>query len=267
MKNPTSPQPEAFITGASSGLGALFARQLAAEGYALVLTARRQANMEALASEIQEKYPVPIEIIPADLTLKEDQDSLVHRIGQLERLALLINNAGFSTVGKYSRVLPEKHVNMLNVHLMATIRLTRAAIPGMISRGNGGVINVSSMAAFFPLPGSVSYCATKAALVAFSKTLAFELEGSGVKVQALCPGFVYTELHETSEYRLIGRSRIPKLMLRPAEPVILASLRALRRGQVICIPGRLNQLLSFFGRNDIFLPFVKIVVRMFFSRK
>jgi hypothetical protein len=264
MIDPSKSQPVAFITGASSGLGALFARELAKLGYALVLTARRKERMETLAGEIQARSPVSIEIIPADLRRVDDLERLVNRIGELDRLEMLINNAGFGTVGKFGRILPEKPREMVDVHLTATVRLTRAALPGMLNRKKGAVINVSSLAAFFPLPGGVTYCATKAALVAFSQTLAFELEGSGVRVQALCPGFVYTEFHETAEYQLIGRSRIPKVMWRPAEPVIPASLKALRKGQVICIPGRFNRLLSFFGRNEIFLPCVKIVIRMFF---
>jgi len=267
MIEPSPSQPVAFITGASSGLGALFAHELADRGYALVLTARRMERMEALATEIQARAPVPIEIIRADLRREDDLDKLVLRIAELDRLELLINNAGFGTVGKFGRILPEKPQDMVDVHLAATVRLTRAGLPGMLNRKKGGVINVSSLAAFFPLPGAVAYCTTKAALVAFSQALAFELEGSGVRVQALCPGFVYTEFHETAEHHLIGRSRIPKVMWKPAEPVIPASLSALRKGQVICIPGRFNQLLSFFGRNEIFLPCVKIVIRMYLNRK
>ena len=179
MIESSTAQPIAFITGASSGLGALFARELADQGYALVLTARRKERMETLAAEIQARSPIPIEIIRADLRREDDLDQLVNRIGELDRLEMLINNAGFGTVGKFGRVLPEKPRDMVDVHLTATVRLTRAALPGMLNRNKGGVINVSSLAAFFPLPGGVTYCATKAALVAFSQTLAFELEEIG----------------------------------------------------------------------------------------
>jgi hypothetical protein len=223
--------------------------------------------MEALAAEISSRHAVPIEVIPADLSREEDLTHLEKRTGELENLDLLVNNAGFGTVGKFARVLPERQREMVDVHLMATVRLTRAALPAMLARRKGAIINVSSLAAFFPLPGSVTYCATKAAMVAFSQTLALELRGSGVQVQALCPGFVYTEFHETPEYQLVGRNRIPKFMWGRAEPVITVSLNALHKGHVICIPGGLNQLLSFFGRNQMFLPFVKIVVRRYFGRR
>ena len=256
-----------FITGASSGLGALFARELARQGYSLVLVARRQERMEALRAEINQQNAVPIEVIRADLSREEDLSRLEQRIGEMENLDLLVNNAGFGMVGRFARGLPERQYEMVNVHFMSTVRLSRAALPAMLARRKGAIINVSSLAAFFPLPGGVTYCATKAALVAFSQSLALELSGSGVQVQALCPGYVYTEFHETAEYQLIGRAFIPKFMWGPAEPVITESLKALRKGQVICIPGRLNQLLSFFGRNQVFLPFVKIVVRKLFRRR
>jgi short-subunit dehydrogenase len=269
MNTTSNLQPIALITGASSGLGTLFARELARRGYALTLVARRRERMEALAAEIRVLHDLPIEVIPADLSNEEDVTRLVTYVEGLENLEFLVNNAGFGTVGKFSRIEPHKHVEMLDVHLMATMRLSRAALPAMISRRKGAIVNVSSVAAFFPLPGGVVYCASKAALVAFSQTLAMELMGSGVQVQALCPGFIYTEFHDTPEYEKVGgRSSIPRFMWRPAEPVVSASLRALERGQVVCIPGGLYKLLAFFGRNQVFLPLAKIVIwRLFRSRK
>jgi short-subunit dehydrogenase len=267
MNNASMSHPLAFITGASSGLGALFAKELALRDYSLILTSRRKERMEALAAEIQDQHPVPIEIIPADLSLEEDLTRLEQRVLELDNLELLINNAGFGTVGKFARLDPDRPRQMVDVHLMATVRLSRAALPGMVARRHGAIINVASMAAFFPLPGGAVYCATKAALVAFSQTLAFELRGSGVKVQALCPGFIYTGFHETPEYERTGRSRIPRIMWGRAEPVITDSLKALKTGKVIVLTGTLNKTLTFFGRNAIFSPFVKIVIRMFFSPK
>ncbi len=253
--------PVALITGASSGLGAIFARQLAAQGYSLLLVARRKERLEALAAEIQSHHNVPVEVFPADLSVDADLDRLVQRIGEMETLELLVNNAGFGTTGKFADVVPEKHSQMVSVQLMATVRLTRAALPGMLSRRKGGVINVASLAAFFPLVASSVYCATKSALVAFTLALAIELAGSGVQVQALCPGFVYTEFHETPEYKYINRSYIPKFMFGQAEPVVTESLGALRRGKVVCIPGGLNKFLSIFGRNQVFLPAVMFVLK------
>jgi len=253
--------PIALITGASSGLGAIFARQLAEQGYSLLLVARRAERLEALAAEIRGQHNIPIEVFPADLSLDTDLDRLEQRIGELESLELLVNNAGFSTVGKFASVLPEKHRRMINVHLMTTVRLTHAALPRMLERHTGGIINVASLAAFFPLIGNSVYCATKSALVAFTLALAIELDGSGVQVQALCPGFIYTEFHETPEHKQIKRSYIPKFMLGQAEPVVTASLKALHRGQVVCIPGRLNKFLSVFGRNQVFLPAVMFVLK------
>ena len=261
MDNNITTNPTALITGASSGLGAIFARQLAEQGYGLLLVARRAERLEAVAVEIQSRHNIPIEVFPADLSLEADLDRLEQHISEIENLDLLVNNAGFSTTGKFATVDPEKHRQMVSVHLMATVRLTRAALPGMLRRRRGGVINMASLAAFFPLIGNSIYCATKSALVAFTLVLAIELDGSGVQVQALCPGFIDTDFHKTSEYKDVRRSYIPKFMFGEAEPVVTASLKALRRGQVVCIPGRLNKFLSIFGRNQVFLPAVMFVLK------
>ena len=253
--------PVALITGASSGLGAIFARQIAEQGYSLILVARRKERLEALAAEIQARLDVPIEIFPADLSMNADLDRLDQLISQMESLELLVNNAGFNTLGRFANVPPESYRQMTLVQLVATIRLTRAALPGMLRRQKGGIINVASLAAFFPLFGNTVYCANKSALFAFSRALDIELDGSGVQVQVLCPGFFHSEFHKSPEYKGVDRSYIPKFMFGQPEPIVAESLNALRRGQVVCIPGRLNKFLSIFGRNHIFLPIVIFVFK------
>ncbi len=265
---PIPSQPCALVTGASSGLGALFARKFASMGYHTILVARRKERMEALANELRTKHNVPVVVFPADLSQEGEIERTVDYVGMIENLGYLVNSAGFGTVGKFATVESQKHVQMLNVHLMTTMRLSHAVLPSMLARHQGAIINVSSVAAFFPLPGGANYCATKAALVSFSRTLALELQGSGVQVQALCPGFVYTEFHDTPEFQyFIGRANIPKFMWGPAEPVVEASMRALARGQVVCIPGGLYKLLSFIGRNQVFSPLVNFAIPRLFRRR
>lgn len=264
--SPASSYPVALITGASSGLGAEFARQLAARGYALVLVARRQERLEALAGELQERFGIPAQVLTADLSNPQDLGRLEKYVEGLERLDLLVNNAGFGTHGRFFKVPPEKHLAMVDVHLKASLCLTRAALPGMIRRGKGGIINVASLAAFFPWPRNVTYNATKAALVSFSETLALELRGSGVKVQALCPGFTHTEFHDTPEYQGFSHDQIPALLWGNAPSVVARSLKALERGQVICVPRTLDRFLAFFGRNHIFRPLVRLFIRWMFLR-
>jgi hypothetical protein len=259
--------PFALITGASSGLGAIFARRLAEQGYGLILVARRKERLDALAEEIQARHAVPIEVFPADLSEDTDLERLEQRISKMELLELLVNNAGFNAPGRFANVVPEKYQQMVSVHLMATVRLTRAALPVMLARHKGGIINVASLAAFFPLIGSGMYSATKSAIVTFTQAMALELDGSGVQAQVLCPGFFYSEFHETSEYRDTGRSHIPKFMFGAAEQVVTQSLEALRRGQVVCIPGGLNQFLSIFGRNHVFLPFVNFTLKRILRKR
>lgn len=176
----------AVITGASSGIGAEFARQLAIRGYNLILTARRADRLQKLSVEIQSCFPVETHFIPADLSKLTDIDALISTINSLPQLDLLVNNAGFGTVGRFYRVDPEKELAMVNVHMVATVMLTRAALPGMVSRGQGGVINVSSMAGLVPIR-NVLYHSSKAFQVSFSEALRNELHGTGVHVQALCP--------------------------------------------------------------------------------
>src|SRR5579864_4407457 len=154
-------RPVALITGSSSGIGATFAGQLAARGYDLVLVARRRDRLEELAAMLEESRGIKAEILPADLTVDGELALVERRIAAAENLILLVNNAGFGTRGKFFSVGVESQDQMHRLHVLATMRLTHAAVTGMIARGRGGIINVSSVAAFWQSPGSISYCATK----------------------------------------------------------------------------------------------------------
>ena len=152
-------------------------------------------------------------------------------------LVLLVNNAGFGTRGEFIDVPLERTMAMIAVHVLATVALCRAAAPGMIARGEGAIINVSSIAAFFPSAGGANYGATKAYLNAFSEALAAELRGTGVAVQALCPGFTTTEFHDVGDYEAFDRGQIPAPLWMPAADVVAESLAALGSGRVIVVPG------------------------------
>lgn len=239
----------ALITGASAGIGAAFARELAREGYDLVLVARRENRLRALAEEIALQHPVSVEVFPADLDNPQDVERLERRINESADLSLLVNNAGFGTGRSFAEADVEPELRMVNVHVVAPMRLMHAALPGMIARGYGAVINVSSLNAFVPAPGNATYGATKSFLNAFSEAVQGEVWGTGVRVQALCPGFTVTELHDAVQF---DRTRIPSFLWMQPEPVVAASLRGLRANQTVVIPGLLNKLM--FGLIT-FLPF------------
>jgi hypothetical protein len=226
----------ALITGASSGLGAAFAKQLAARGYNLLLVARRGDRLEALAKDLDWQHHVRVETLAADLTTAEGLAAVEQRIYAAEDLELLVNNAGFGTMGKFFQSAIEVQEEMHRLHVMAPLRLTRAALEGMVERGRGGVILVSSVAAFLAAPGSVSYCATKRWMNAFAEGLSLELASSAspVKMQALCPGYTVTEFHDRLGY---DRGRIPKFLWLEADFVVAESLKGFDRGRLIVVPG------------------------------
>ena len=221
-----------MVTGASSGIGAEFARRLARDGFALILVARRREQLEHLAGELG-----GAEILTADLTLDEELTRVEARIASAPDLDLLVNNAGFGTRGRFWEASLEGQERMHRLHVMATMRLTRAALAAMVPRGRGGVINVSSVAGFGQSPGNISYCATKAWMNSFTEGLDLELRGAGspVRVQALCPGFTITEFHDA-----MGTSRdgIPAWLWMRAGDVVDASLRGLQARPPVRGPGR-----------------------------
>lgn len=225
----------AFITGASSGIGAEFARQLAAQGYDLVLTARRAERLQDLAAELEQRYSITAQALVADLDDPADVERVAARIRESNALALLVNNAGFGVPRNFTRGDLKDQTDMIQVHVVATVRLTHAALARMIERHHGAIINVSSAAALVPIAGHPTYAGTKAFLNAFSEALAAELQGKGVHIQALCPGFTRTEFHSTTRYSW-SRSNIPGWMWLSARDVVADSLAALERGEVICVP-------------------------------
>ncbi len=239
----------ALVTGASSGIGTAFARRLAAEGYDLVLVARRVERLEALAAELRQLFHVDVEVLPADLADPAGVERVAQRIAGLDRLALLVHSAGFGAVGYFAETELCKNLNEVRVHDLAAMSLTYAALPGMKARRRGGIIYLSSVASFAPLPGNVTYSASKAFLNVFAQALQGELYGTGVRVQALCPGFTHTGFHSTPEFEGRDvRTEIPTALWMEPEEVVEASLAALRRNEVIFIPGRKNQFLALLGK-------------------
>lgn len=226
----------AVITGASSGLGETFARRLAARGYGLLLAARRVQRLEALKAELEKQHRVEVDCFPCDLAKPSEAEGLAARIEAGATPDLLVNNAGFGTLGFFHETDYARQVEMVNLHVLATMRLTRAVLPGMIRRGSGAIINVSSVAGFWRSGGNVSYCATKGWMNDFTEGLRIELDllGSPVKVQALCPGFTYTEFHDVLG---VDRGKVPRWLWMEADEVVEASLRGLEIGKLFVIPG------------------------------
>ncbi len=233
----TADKPRALVTGASAGIGATFARKLARRGYNLILVSRRRDRMEALAQELG-----GAEVLPADLANDADVRRVVDHISAEARLELLVNNAGFGVMGPFFEAPIDGQDQMHRLHILATLRLSHAALRGMVARGKGGIINVSSVAGFGQSPGSVSYCATKTWMNSFTEGLYLELKsaGSPVKVQALCPGFTYSEFHDVAH---MDRKLIPARFWMKAEDVVDESLAGLDQGKLFVVPGRMYKTL------------------------
>ena len=238
----------ALVTGASSGLGAVFARRLAAEGWDLIITARRTERLEQLAAELVKAHGISCQVVSGDLVQEADVQRLEGLIRQTPTLELLINNAGFGTAGTFAKVPLEKHLAMHAVHVLAPVRLSYAAVEVMRPRGKGGIINVASVAAFLSIAGSVSYSATKAHLVVFSRTLNREVKSHGLTVQALCPGFLLSEFHAPPELEKTRRSDVPRWLWLKPERVVRASLAALAKRRSLCVPSLTYKFAVVLGR-------------------
>jgi uncharacterized protein len=234
----SSTRPRALVTGASAGIGEVFAGRLAREGYDLILVARRRERLEGLAQRLRRDFGVQAEVIGADLTDAVDLAKIEARVANDQSLALLVNNAGFGGYNPFVSIEPDIIDDLIDIHIRAVTRLTRAALPGMVRRGAGAVINVASLLALSgtlppnPLPYRAVYAGSKAFLVAFTQALAGELSATGVRVQVCLPGLVQTEFHTVQEF---DTSHIASKKMTP-DDVVTAALSGLAQGEVVCVP-------------------------------
>ncbi|WP_328937826.1 SDR family oxidoreductase [Streptomyces tauricus] len=221
----------ALITGSTAGIGAAFARRLAADGHNLVLVARNTERLGEQATELHDRHGIEAEVLTADLATDEGIEAVAARVADRKHAVdLLVNNAGFGNKGLYLDVPMADELKMLKVHCEAVLRLTSAAAEAMRERGRGGVVNVASTAAFLPRG---TYGASKAWVVQFTQGVAKDLAGSGVRLMALCPGFVRTEFHERAG---MGTDNIPNWMWLDADKVVAAALADLARDKSLSIP-------------------------------
>lgn len=225
--------PTALITGASAGLGAEFARQLAAAGNDLILVARSADRLAEQAEKLHAEYGVTVDVLPADLADAAARSRVELWLSE-KPVDVLVNNAGFGTTGRFADVDIERLQTQVDLHVSAVLRLTHAALPGMLERGDGTIINVSSIAGILPQSGA-TYGASKAWVIAFSEGLASVLADRGVTIQALCPGFTHTEFHQRSGD---DKSKIPSRLWLNAEQVVRESLADAAAGKVVSIPSK-----------------------------
>jgi short-subunit dehydrogenase len=233
----------ALITGASAGIGAEFARQLARQGFSLVLVARRTDRLEELADELRRAHAPRVSVLAADLSKPSESRRVVDHISYLDDLDVLVNNAGFGIIDGFLQADPQNHADMISVHCTAPVQLCHAALPRMRARGRGAIINVSSVAALTRSTMSAIYSSTKEFINVFSQLLqaSEKRKGIDIRIQSLCPGFTYTEFHEVERMSGFDRSWFPEEWWMTAEEVVSSSLQALQRDAVVVIPGEVNR--------------------------
>jgi len=228
----------ALITGASSGIGKQLARLFAADGWDLVLTARRESQLLLLAEQLSAQFKVECTVLPGDLADSTTPERLVRALAERQlRVTALVNNAGFGKLAAFVDTDPMLLLDMMTVNMRALVHLTRLLLPNMVAQGRGAVLNVGSLAGFLPGPHMAVYYASKAFVNSFSEGLSVELQGTGVTVTVSCPGPTATEFGEVagSDTRRVTRSRSM-----PAEAVARNAYHAMKAGHVIAIPGRAN---------------------------
>jgi short-subunit dehydrogenase len=227
----------ALVTGASSGIGEEFARQLAAKRYDVVLVARRKDRLDAIAAEISEAHGRTAEVMEADLSTKKGVSTAADRLKKGD-IAVLVNSAGFGTQGEFAQLPLGRETQELNVNIVALTQLTHAAAGPMIENGRGTIINLGSVGSFEPVPYMSTYAATKAYVLSFSEGLHEELKPHGVTVTCVCPGVVHTEFQQQAG---MDRGKMPSMGLVTPQKVVTDALRGAAKKKAIVIPGAMNQ--------------------------
>lgn len=261
MATGTKSKETVLITGASAGIGEALALIFAEKGYDLILVARRQDRLEALAADLNERFGAYCQIFQKDLSRPEAALELSHDLLKKNlTVDILINNAGAGVYGEFSRTSREQEAAMLQLNVVSLTNLTKLLLPGMIERKKGRILNVASTAAFQPGPYMAVYYASKAFVVSFSEALAHELKNSGVRVSVLCPGPTATEFQKAAG--IDSTVKLFKFFAMPADKVAKAGYQGLIKGKKIIIPGIVNQLSAFFGRfspHGLVLPVVEFI--------
>jgi uncharacterized protein len=235
----------ALVTGATAGIGRAFAVRLATEGWDLVLVARDAKRLKELCAGLAASYLVSVEALPADLSTDEGTSAVEARLKE-SKIDLLVNNAGLSLNTPFLKSTVDKELYLLSVNVQAVMRLTHAVLPGMVQRGSGGIINVSSVAGFAAtMPGS-TYPASKAWVTHFSESIALSVARHGVRVMALCPGFTRSEFHQRAG---IDMSKTPKWLWLETASVVGEALRDLQKGKTVSVPSRKYKVLVGFMRH------------------
>jgi short-subunit dehydrogenase len=247
MSSPGIPAPVAVVTGASSGLGAIFAQRLGERGFNLVLTGRDRNRLEEVRRRvIAGARDCAVTLVTADLAAGDGVLALLRELGD-RPIDLLVNNAGFGTYGPFGRSDAAREMDVIGVDVAALVRLTRAVLPGMVERGRGGVLNVASTIAFQPAPYQATYGAAKAFVLSFSQALWEETRHRGVTVTTLCPGPTKTGFVDALANAEASRTGVYARLGEPG-PVVDAGLRALDRGAPVAVPGLRNQTIAFLPR-------------------
>jgi short-subunit dehydrogenase len=244
------------ITGASSGIGVELAKGLAGRGFGLMLVARRRERLDELADELQGEHSVGVEVLPLDLSDTQSRAQLADRL-RSDPIAGLCNSAGFGSSGRFYELPFERESEQVTLNALALMELTHAALPGMVERGAGAVLNIASIAGFQPLPYMAVYSATKAFVLTFSEAVSEELHGTGVSVTALCPGPVPTEWAEIASAE---RFSIPLAQVSPHD-VAEAAIGGMLAGKRTVVPGVVPKIASTSGRyipRSLLLPGIRI---------
>jgi short-subunit dehydrogenase len=249
----------AVVTGASSGIGAAIAKELASRGQQVVVVARSADKLETLAKELTAQG-VRADALPADLSDRAQRAELLDRVRALGlEPHILVNNAGLSTLGPVHASDPEAELNLLEVDVLAVADLCSRFLPGMVERGQGAVLNVASTAAFQPLPGQAAYGGAKAFVLSYTQSLAAELHGTGVTATALCPGPVETGFADVAGFDDFGNV-LPRILYQSAEAVAKTAVNGLARGQLVAIPGFANRAASVISQvtpRSLLLPILR----------
>jgi short-subunit dehydrogenase len=233
----------AVVTGASSGMGLAFARELAGRGYRVLAVARRRDRLDALATETAAHAGL-VEPLVADLTTELGLASVARRMTELGPIELLVNNAGVATAGDFHTIALNEQIGSIRLNVDAVVKLTHEVLPAMLRGRRGAIINVASVVAFQPFPHFAVYAASKAFVLSFTEALAEEVKGSGVRMLAVCPGAAKTAIRVFADNEgLLGK--LPSLT---PEEVVTTALRALNDGRVVKIVGPLNGVLVFMNR-------------------